>query len=42
MTKTRLISHPMHYNHVHSDLTVACKKFDAVKIQRYVQLYQSP
>jgi hypothetical protein len=42
VTKTRLISHPMHYNHVHSDLTVACKKFDAVKIQRYVQLYQSP
>jgi hypothetical protein len=32
----------MHYNHVHSDLTVACKKFHAVKIQRYVQLYQSP
>jgi len=32
----------MHYNHVHSDLTVACKKFHAVKIQRYVQLYQPP
>lgn len=32
----------MHYNHVHADLTVACKKFHAVKIQRYVQLYQSP
>jgi hypothetical protein len=31
-----------HYNHIHSDLTVACKKFHAVKIARYVQLYQSP
>lgn len=31
-----------HYNHVHSDLTVGCKKFHAVKIQRYVQSYQSP
>lgn len=32
----------MHYNHVHADLTVACKKFHTVKVQRYVQLYQSP
>lgn len=31
-----------HYNHVHSDLTVACEKFHAVNIQRYVQFYQSP
>ncbi|KAF2006270.1 hypothetical protein P154DRAFT_570334 [Amniculicola lignicola CBS 123094] len=30
----------MHYNHVHSDLTVASKKFNVVKVQRY--LYQSP
>lgn len=32
----------MHYNHVHADLTIASKKFHAVKIQRYVQLYQTP
>ncbi|KAH7121049.1 hypothetical protein B0J11DRAFT_438037 [Dendryphion nanum] len=32
----------MHYNHVHSDLTVASKEFNVVKIQRYVQTYQTP
>ncbi|KAF2013900.1 hypothetical protein BU24DRAFT_464626 [Aaosphaeria arxii CBS 175.79] len=32
----------MHYNHVHADLTVASKQFDVVKIQRYVQTYQTP
>lgn len=32
----------MHYNHVHADLTVACKKFHAVKIARYTQTYQTP
>lgn len=32
----------MHYNHVHADLTIACKKFHAVNIQRYTQFYQSP
>ncbi|KAF2119703.1 hypothetical protein BDV96DRAFT_642714 [Lophiotrema nucula] len=28
----------MHYNHVHSDLTVASKGFNVYKIQRYVQV----
>ena len=28
----------MHYNHVHSDLTVASKGFNAFKVQRYVQV----
>ncbi|KAF2247647.1 hypothetical protein BU26DRAFT_351330 [Trematosphaeria pertusa] len=32
----------MHYNHVHADLTVASKEFNVVKIQRYVQTYQTP
>ncbi|KAL5391787.1 hypothetical protein DPSP01_001076 [Paraphaeosphaeria sporulosa] len=32
----------MHYNHVHADLTVAAKLFNVVKIQRYVQTYQTP
>ncbi|KAF2265499.1 hypothetical protein CC78DRAFT_461048 [Lojkania enalia] len=32
----------MHYNHVHSDLTVASKNFNVCKIQRYVQNYQTP
>ena len=32
----------MHYNHVHSDLTIASKGFNVYKIQRYVQVYQSP
>ncbi|KAF2677360.1 hypothetical protein K458DRAFT_447012 [Lentithecium fluviatile CBS 122367] len=32
----------MHYNHVHADLTVASKDFNVVKIQRYVQTYQTP
>ncbi|KAF2653503.1 hypothetical protein K491DRAFT_514932 [Lophiostoma macrostomum CBS 122681] len=32
----------MHYNHVHSDLTIASKGFNVYKVQRYVQLYQSP
>ncbi|ORY06914.1 EthD domain-domain-containing protein [Clohesyomyces aquaticus] len=31
-----------HYSHVHADLTVASKQFNVVRIQRYVQLYQSP
>jgi hypothetical protein len=32
----------MHYNHVHTDLTVAYERFHAVKIQRSVRLYQFP
>ncbi|KAF1978719.1 hypothetical protein BU23DRAFT_577006 [Bimuria novae-zelandiae CBS 107.79] len=31
----------MHYNHVHADLIVAAKLFHVVKIQRYVQTYQT-
>ena len=32
----------MHYNHVHSDLTLASKGFNIYKVQRYVQLIQTP
>lgn len=32
----------MHYNHVHSDLTLASRGFNVYKIQRYVQLIQPP
>ncbi|KAF2790606.1 hypothetical protein K505DRAFT_250817 [Melanomma pulvis-pyrius CBS 109.77] len=32
----------MHYNHVHSDLTLASKGFNVYKVQRYVQLIQTP
>jgi hypothetical protein len=31
----------MHYNHIHSDLTLASKGFNVYKVQRYVQLIQT-